>query len=580
MEVRTPRQLHRKLFYTYMLVVVLVAAGLTWFSIKAIQMRNYQVSRENSQRIHREAVDDISDAEEISGYLHGQIYQSEIVMQDLQSFLVDDSETYIKKRLDHYAESNSLQQENIFDFVENGFSAYKHMKRVEIVSYAKRDITYCFAGDKVYSGRKDDSRLDAVLNDEIGTEKELSFRKEILSTEERLPLGCLVFVFDTTSLDHLMKNQKKTELLIRDQDGKAIWSSKEYPEEAFEEAEKEGRLEDYTGSFVEKETVGSYQIYTMLNKKLASQINFWTLGAAVGLGLLLVFTGELLVSWYLKRLNHRLVMILDGMEQVMKGNLTQRLLVNEKGDELDMISDRFNEMCRQLDLYIQKSYLAEIEQKNAEMQALQSQINPHFLYNTLEAIRMKAITNGDREVGKMLYSMAVTFRAQLKEKDVITLAQELHYCKKYLELFEFRYQNRFHAEVDCPLELLQCPIIKFVLQPLIENYFIHGIRMEASDNQVKIWVEKKEERLLIHLEDNGRGMTEKEIQEKNELLKKNVYEKQSSIGLSNVNRRVKAVYGPEYGVYIKQSQSGGVCVTLEIRYEEGTINENSDAGGR
>ena len=85
---------------------------------------------------------------------------------------------------------------------------------------------------------------------------------------------------------------------------------------------------------------------------------------------------------------------------------------------------------------------------------------------------------------------------------------------------------------------------------------------------------------LIHLEDNGRGMTEKEIQEKNELLKKNVYEKQSSIGLSNVNRRVKAVYGPEYGVYIKQSQSGGVCVTLEIRYEEGTINENSDAGGR
>ena len=130
------------------------------------------------------------------------------------------------------------------------------------------------------------------------------------------------------------------------------------------------------------------------------------------------------------------------------------------------------------------------------------------------------------------------------------------------------------------MELLQCPIIKFVLQPLIENYFIHGIRMEASDNQVKIWVEKKEERLLIHLEDNGRGMTEKEIQEKNELLKKNVYEKQSSIGLSNVNRRVKAVYGPEYGVYIKQSQSGGVCVTLEIRYEEGTINENSDAGGR
>ncbi len=100
-------------------------------------------------------------------------------------------------------------------------------------------------------------------------------------------------------------------------------------------------------------------------------------------------------------------------------------------------------MCRKLDAYIQKSYLAEIEKKNAQLQALQSQINPHFLYNTLEAIRMKAICNGDRDVGKMLYSMSVLFRSQLKDADWITIGQELDYCKQYLELFEYRYNGIF-----------------------------------------------------------------------------------------------------------------------------------------
>lgn len=135
--------------------------------------------------------------------------------------------------------------------------------------------------------------------------------------------------------------------------------------------------------------------------------------------------------------------------------MTVRLAAEKNGDELDVIACHFNEMCEKLDLHIQKSYLAEIDQKNAEMSALQSQINPHFLYNTLEAIRMKAICNGDSEVGKMLYSMAVTFRSQLKEADIITLAQELHYCKKYLELFEYRYPSQFKSSVDCPLEYMQ-----------------------------------------------------------------------------------------------------------------------------
>lgn len=180
----------------------------------------------------------------------------------------------------------------------------------------------------------------------------------------------------------------------------------------------------------------------------------------------------------------------------------------------------------------------------------------------------------------MLYSMAVTFRSQLKEADVITLAQELHYSKKYMELFEYRYPKQFQSGVDCPLEYMQVPIIKFVLQPIIENYFIHGIRMRDSDNFIKITVEKRDGDFAIIVEDNGRGMTEEEIAEKNRQLRENKIDKTKSIGIANVNRRIKAVYGSRYGLQLESVKTGGLRVILTYRPQEGESDEESNDRGR
>lgn len=281
--------------------------------------------------------------------------------------------------------------------------------------------------------------------------------------------------------------------------------------------------------------------------------------------------GILTIRFYVNRLTNRVGDILEGMDKVTTGNLRLRLEVNPRGDELDMIAGNFNDMCRDLETYIQKSYLAEIERRNAELQALQSQINPHFLYNTLEAIRMKAICNGDREVGKMLYSMSVLFRSQLKEADVITLGQELDYCKQYLELFEYRYQGSFTSKVACAPELLPLPVIKFVLQPILENYFIHGIRRDRKDNEIAVTAEKKGDALFLYVTDNGMGMTAEELLEKNRELEENRYEAETgkSIGIANVNRRIRAVYGDAYGVHMEAVPTGGVRVVLKIQAEKG-----------
>ena len=333
------------------------------------------------------------------------------------------------------------------------------------------------------------------------------------------------------------------------------------------------------GSYIQLQSVEDYIVAARLDKHTAASVPAVHIFAILGIGAVLVITGEILISSYLKRLTKRLDGILQGMDQVQTGNLKVQLPEHEHGDELDMIAHHFNRMCRELESYIQKSYLAEIEQQNAEMQALQSQINPHFLYNTLEAIRMKAICNGDREVGKMLYSLAVTFRSQLKEADVITLMQELHYCKKYLELFEYRYQGKFRSSVECGPELSNIPVIKFILQPIIENYFIHGIRMEESDNEIRIYARCVEEDLYIHVEDNGRGMPGKDMESKNRELRNNEMDTRKSIGVTNVNRRLRAAYGDTCGVFLEAGRPRGMHVILKLKVRERETDEESNAGG-
>ena len=330
-----------------------------------------------------------------------------------------------------------------------------------------------------------------------------------------------------------------------------------------------------------KESGNFYTAYTVLNISQASALSFRTLAMILAAGVAAAALGILGIGYYVRRLTARVDSILYAMNQVTTGNLQTRLKVNKKGDELDMVADQFNKMCEDLNLYIQKSYLAEIERKNAQMQALQSQINPHFLYNTLEAIRMKAICNGDREVGKMLYSMVTLFRSQLKEADVITLGQELDYCKQYMELFEYRYQGSFSSQVSCPVELLSIPIIKFVLQPVVENYFIHGIERDRKDNLVKIWAEAEGDVLYLYIQDNGRGMTQEEIEKKNRELRENSQEerKDKSIGIANVNRRIKAVYGDQYGLLLQAAAPKGLLVIVTIKIEEKEKDEKGDVGG-
>lgn len=576
MENKNPRHLFHKLFLSYSAVLILIVGVLILFFISSSRTRLLETNQDYAGKLCGEAVLEVSRASSDADYLHRAVYQNSSELQDLLNYFRYDTEEYLRRHLDTYASSNTLDNKDIYSYVENAYSAYPNIKKIEFISYNNNKTTVFYSENDIRVNDNGRERRKEILDGGLASAGSYSFQKEIRDPLSMRVEGCIIFTFDTGEMTELQEKYPMAELYLYYKNGNQV-----YPGENslllddFQQEDAGKKLKSY----IQIQSVEDYIVATRLDKHTAASIPAVHSLAILGMGIALVIAGEILISSYLKRLSGRLDGILQGMNQVQTGNLKVQLPENEHGDELDMISRHFNLMCQELESYIRKSYLAEIEQQNAEMQALQSQINPHFLYNTLEAIRMKAICNGDREVGKMLYSLAVTFRSQLKEADVITLMQEMHYCKKYLELFEYRYQGKFHSSVECGPELSNIPVIKFILQPIIENYFIHGIRMEENDNEINIYARRAGEDLFIHVEDNGRGMPEKDMESKNRELANNEMDTRKSIGVTNVNRRLKAAYGDTCGVFLTANHPRGMHVILKVKVKERETDEESNAGG-
>ncbi len=572
---KRPKQLYFKMFRTYAVMILCIVLALVTYFVSDARSRILESNREEAERIHAQALDYIEDTRRSADYINKDLYRSPSELNDLLAYFQLGPEEYQEYSLGRYISSNELVYKGIFRFMNKAFEFNRQLEKIELISYETSQMTECYPENTVYPGKDGKQRLHQMQNKDFYENGRLVYQKEIRNPDTMKPMGCVIFIFEAEkALREILSANPYVEMVVVYEERGVIF--------------QEPEVSDYKRRLVQKqyfscvESDGEYEVCTFMDEGQAAHMSVTRFLLILAAGAAASIVGILFVNFYAKRLAKRVDMILEAMNRVTTGDFKVRLNIWKKEDELDMIADNFNEMCERLELYIEKSYLEEIERKNAQMQALQSQINPHFLYNTLEAIRMKAICNGDREVGKMLYSMVVLFRSQLKEADVITLGQELDYCKQYLELFRYRYQGSFRSNVECPVELLSLPVIKFVLQPVLENYFIHGIERDRQDNLVQIWARQEEDMLCLYVKDNGRGMKEEELKKRNQMLSGEVEVNgdKNSIGLHNVNRRIKAVCGEECGIWLKPAEPKGLLVILKIRIEEGEDHEKGNVSGR
>lgn len=525
-------------------------------------LRYTQMMCDNAVNYIKEMMEDFN--RNLSG-----IYEKETVTEDMVWYLESPLDEYLRKKLDVYSESNRNVYEGISEFAASEMEQNPSIVEISFISYAQeRKTDYRIGGTQSYFYNKTD--LERLNNSDMVHDNTFYIKKELRNPITLDSIGLFMITYDGTKLKEAFQFYQNAQLIAFDGEGSVLYSSEGIGSEQFFDENKiilgNVKIEQKLGAFVDLRKIGGLTIAGYIRKEEARAIPIGIWVTLISVGMVLFAIGELFVYLKLKHLEKRMDGILQAMDKVTQGDLKVRIQRGREEDELDIIGENFNQMCTDLSTYIQKSYMAEIEQKNAEISALQSQINPHFLYNTLESIRMKAISNGDKEVGKMLYCLAVIFRSQVKEDNIITLAKELHYCKKYLELFEFRYQGKFSFEIECREEWMDASVIKFIIQPFIENYFVHGIRLEDSNNVFKISVGEDNRGFLIFIEDNGRGMGIGDIEEKNRQLRENS-QQGNSIGMINVQRRMRAVYGEDYGVQIQEREIG-LKVVLSFPKEE------------
>lgn len=264
---------------------------------------------------------------------------------------------------------------------------------------------------------------------------------------------------------------------------------------------------------------------------------------------------------------NRVRAIKETMDQVKQGKLTNFKKQRRYRDEVGYIHSELIEMCAVLDAHIKKEYVYQLRQKEMELYALQAQIDPHFLYNSLEAIRMNLYMKGEEEAGKMIWILSDMFRNIMKKDVVVTNRDEMNYVKSYLELYRFRLGNRMEYEIEVHEEVYRYATIKHILQPILENALVHGIQdvgTEEHPSRIKILAEKQGEDIVFTISDSGSGIETERLQEIRENLEKDELF-QKSIGIYNVNNRLRIVYGDDYMLQIFSKEMEGTEVILKIK---------------
>ncbi|MDF2921857.1 MAG: sensor histidine kinase [Paenibacillaceae bacterium] len=254
--------------------------------------------------------------------------------------------------------------------------------------------------------------------------------------------------------------------------------------------------------------------------------------------------------------------ILKGIKRLEDGNLNLRIHVNTR-DEFAVIADGLNHMVRKMKVLMAQNTEMQVKKKEAEMMVLQSQINPHFLYNTLDGIRMKALINKDDDTAFMIEQLSFMLRSTTNiRQEFVPLRHELAYINSYITLQNIRFRNKFELTVDLPEDLGSMIVPKFILQPIVENAVYHGLEVKKNDRRITVDSRIQDDKVWLMVKDNGIGMEKEQLQLVYEGLRTEPEETGSNIGLRNINSRLKLYYGEEYGLMIDSIRNEGTTVTL------------------
>lgn len=513
-------------------------------------------------------------------YLANMVEDNGVIQNTLSADGFGEERPYMEQWLEYY----ELNKE--FNSYEISNSVYRFCLYVpDEVMYAGNQ--YYFDGVSRLKERSDYVDLRYALNrgedyvaisrerdgvDQQDTSQMVTLYHRIASKKEKEEeLGICSISVSAKYFQDIMKNANITSeglVYLMSENGRMITSSNSsilqkmqkkgillnYGAELFMEKRKEGQKEYY----ITRQNVdgASWQMILIIpENEYEDQYRFLWLSAALMLGSMIaviVLMSYLLSGYYVGRLK-KLNVEMTGLES---GNLNANLPITTEEDEIEEIYHNFNGMVQEVQRLMQEHYQLGKEVKMAEVRALQAQINPHFLYNTLDLINWISMDYGAEEIGTLTWNLARFYRLSLNHgKSLISIGEEVEHVEVYVNIENYHFDNTISLEVDVPEELKSYACLNIILQPFVENAIVHGIaeKPDIESCEIRICARREEQDIVFSVQDDGPGVDVKEMQKETQ---QDIRTAQHGYGVRNINFRLKLCFGEKYGVTYLESEKG------------------------
>lgn len=279
---------------------------------------------------------------------------------------------------------------------------------------------------------------------------------------------------------------------------------------------------------------------------------------------LAILSSTILMITFIHLVTRPLSTLSDHLHKVGKGDFESTVAISGS-QEIAYLAENYNQMIHQIDQLIKKTYISELNEKTARLIALEAQLNPHFLYNTLQVISAEAVVNGQEQINYMVTALASMLRYSIKQGDFVSLSAEVKHVKDYLLLQKARFEENLTYSMEIDETALNISVPKISIQLLVENSIIHGVKEDKSSIDITIRGFVENNHLKIMVKDNGIGMTSEQLEELTMLLSnQEISDSNAKIGLKNLSDRLTMLYEKEATISIKSQYQNGTIITLEI----------------
>lgn len=486
--------------------------------------------------------------------------------------------------------SNFTQHQRGYDYIENLFGVInKNIRYISAVNYNGETISMTRTrairpnhtlSEEPYFKPLFESKGELVILPQhyslymfTSNKKVFAVGRRLYNTSYNIFMGSIIMEYDAEQLSELFTlvgTPSNSDFIVTDANKELIYTTmkgQKIPDELasflhedhepFEKITYQGIPYVLTHNHSRQQLIVYNLIpYDLILDSLRPVKITFTLLTVVCILLILIIT-----SMVSRQITKPIFTLQKGMRDVEAGQ-TGLVLPVKSQDELGQLTRSFNHLVSQLHSLLFKIRTIQLKKREAELTALQSQINPHFLYNTLDSIRMMALIEEKQGIASSLESLASLFRYTTKfKRDVVSFCHELEHMEHYLSLHKLKYDERLQVHLHLDPELDQIKIIKLTLQPLVENAFKHGFGHKRICNHLFFSASESEGILTIKVVDNGKGMNQEELKD---LYADLDAEQPKGLGLPNIHQRYKAYFGSAYSLTIESKQHHYTSFTLRL----------------